>query len=83
MDVIEVLLFEASGQAFNNNDLSKHAYDLVKGSFGSTAMLKSILRKYSHPALALIETTSTVFVQTSTEVVYPNETKTMMLTTSL
>ncbi|KAI8144818.1 hypothetical protein BJV82DRAFT_606389 [Fennellomyces sp. T-0311] len=61
---LEVLLFEASGP-LSNHDLTKHVYDFIKGSFGSTAMLKTVLRTYCHADEALLDTISVVYVQTS------------------
>ncbi|KAI9253486.1 hypothetical protein BDA99DRAFT_563066 [Phascolomyces articulosus] len=49
----EILLFEASGP-FNNKDILKLAYDVVKGSFSCTTMGKSILRKYHHADIYIL-----------------------------
>lgn len=61
---VEILLLEATGP-YSKRDLSKHACDYVKGSFGCTAMLKTILRKYKCADPQLLETLSVLFLQTS------------------
>ncbi|KAI8144681.1 hypothetical protein BJV82DRAFT_55967 [Fennellomyces sp. T-0311] len=61
---VEVMLFEASG-AFANRDTAKHAYDLIKGAFGCTAMIKTILAKYPYANRELLHSISAIFVQAS------------------
>ena len=61
---IELLLMEASG-AFNNNNLSKHVHDHVKGAFGCCSMLNAILKKYEYADEKFVKNLSVVFLHAS------------------
>ncbi|ORZ07336.1 hypothetical protein BCR42DRAFT_152556 [Absidia repens] len=61
---LEILLLEASG-AYGNRDITRNAYDHVKGAFGLYTMIKAILLKYPCADPTLLNKTSVLFLHAS------------------
>ncbi|CAO3588598.1 unnamed protein product [Absidia cylindrospora] len=61
---LEILLLEVSGH-YGNIDITRNAYDHIKGAFGMYSMIKAILRQYPNADPSLLNQVTVLFLHAS------------------